>query len=63
VATEEEIREAAEKVLTPKQLAVFQLWSSGYGIGRIALMLDISRSTARVHLERAQQLVRIELQR
>lgn len=59
----ENVREVAERVLTRKQLDVFKLSCAGAGTARIAIMLDISPSTARAHLRRAEQKVKIELER
>jgi DNA-binding CsgD family transcriptional regulator len=53
-------RQTAERVLTRKQLDVFKLWMSGVGTARIAIMLDVSQSTARTHLARAMQKLEIE---
>lgn len=50
-----DVRATAEQELTRKQLDVFKLWMNGNGTDRIALTLDISRSTARDHLRRALQ--------
>jgi DNA-binding CsgD family transcriptional regulator len=61
--TETDVRAVAERVLTRKQLDVFKLWMAGAGTARIAIMLDVSQSTARVHLRRAQQKVKIEMER
>jgi DNA-binding CsgD family transcriptional regulator len=48
-------REAAERVLTRKQLDVFKLWMNGNGTRRIAVIMGVSEPTARAHLTRAQQ--------
>jgi DNA-binding CsgD family transcriptional regulator len=58
-----EIHAVAVDVLSERQLAVFRLWSLGYGTAKIADILDISRSTVREHRRRAIQLVAIELKR
>jgi DNA-binding CsgD family transcriptional regulator len=50
-----EVREAAERVLTRKQLDVFKLWCNGHGTARISLMLGVAEATVRGHLRRAQQ--------
>jgi DNA-binding CsgD family transcriptional regulator len=54
-----DVREIAEGILTRKQLDVFKLWCAGAGVKRIAIMLDVSPSTARTHLARAQQKIDI----
>jgi DNA-binding CsgD family transcriptional regulator len=59
----DDVRTAAERVLTRKQLDVFRLWCSNYGTARMAMMLDVSESTVRVHLRRAQQKLKIEMER
>lgn len=53
----------AENTLTRKQLDVYKLHLAGCGTRRIALMLDISQSTARTHLARAHQKLAIALDR
>jgi DNA-binding CsgD family transcriptional regulator len=58
-----DVREAAERVLTRKQLDVFKLWCSGYGTARIATMFDISEPVARRHLDRARQKIKLEMER
>ena len=58
-----EIRETAERILTRKQLDVFKLWCAGAGTARIAIMLDVAEPTARRHLKRAQQKIKIEMER
>jgi len=50
-----EVREAAERELTRKQLDVLKLWTSGYSTRRIGLMLGVSEATARAHRDRALQ--------
>lgn len=54
-----ETREIAERELTRKQLDVFKLWCADVGYNRIAIMLDMSPSTVRTHLARAQQKIEI----
>jgi DNA-binding CsgD family transcriptional regulator len=61
--TWERISIVAVEVCTERQLDVLRLWTSGMGTTRIALALGISRSTARDHLLRAQQKIRIEIER
>lgn len=56
-------REIAERTLTRKQLDVFKLWCAGAGSARIAIMLDVSEATARGHLKRARQKIKLELER
>ena len=56
-------REIAERELTRKQLDVLKLWLAGAGTARIATMLDISEATARGHLKRARQKLKIHLRR
>lgn len=58
-----EVREAAERVLTRKQLDVFKLSCAGAGSARIGIMLDIAEATARAHLKRARQKIKLELER
>lgn len=57
-----EVRQAAERVLTRKQLDVFKLWCAGAGTARIGLMLGIAQSTAREHLRRSHQKIQLELE-
>lgn len=47
----QDVRSTAENVLTRKQLDVWKLWLAGCSSRRIALMLMVSRSTVRSHLE------------
>lgn len=58
-----DIREVAERVLTPRQLDVFILWCAGAGTARIGIMLDISEPVARRTLSRARQKIRIAMDR
>lgn len=58
-----DVREAAERVLTRKQLDVFKLWCANASFVRIALMLDISETRARAIARRANQKIKIELER
>lgn len=58
-----DVAAAAHRVLTPRQIDVFRLWCAGAGTARIGLMLDMSESTARTHLRRARQKVKLELER
>lgn len=53
-----DVRQVAERELTRKQLDVLKLWCNGYGVERIAMALDVSRSTARGHLRRALQKIK-----
>lgn len=57
------VRSVAEEVLTRKQLDVFKLSCAGAGTARIGIMLDIAETTARTHLRRAHQKIKIELDR
>lgn len=59
----EQLHDLAKGVLTAKQYDVFRLWAAGHGTARIGLMLDLSQSTVRVQLRRAQQLVKLELEK
>lgn len=61
--TTDQIRAVAERVLTPKQLSVFRLYTNGIGTSRIAIMLDISEPVARRTRDRALQLIAIELRK
>jgi DNA-binding CsgD family transcriptional regulator len=61
--TWEQIRVAALAVCTERQIAVLRLWIAGMGTTRISLALDISESTAREHLRRAQQKIKLEIER
>lgn len=45
-----EVREAAQAVLTPKQLDVFKLTLAGCSPYRISVMLSVSRRTVRDHI-------------
>jgi DNA-binding CsgD family transcriptional regulator len=58
-----EMRQVAERILTRKQLDVFKLSCAGAGSARIAIMLDIAESTARSHLRRAHQKIKLEMER
>lgn len=58
-----DVRQAAESVLTRKQLDVFRLWSNGAGTARIATMLDVAEPVARRARDRAVQKVKLELER
>lgn len=49
----EDVREVANRVLTGKQLDVWVLMLAGCSQRRSALMLGLSRSTVRSHLEEA----------
>ena len=51
------------KHLSSKQFDVFRLWCAGAGAARIAIMLDVAEPTARRHLKRAQQKIKIEMER
>jgi DNA-binding CsgD family transcriptional regulator len=55
--------QSASAVLTPRQLDVLKLRMAGYGYRDIARALGISTSTARIHLDRAYQLLALELER
>lgn len=48
-------REAAERILTRKQLDVLKLWMNGNGTTRISLIMGVAEPTARAHLRRALQ--------
>jgi DNA-binding CsgD family transcriptional regulator len=50
-----EIREAAERDLSPRQLDVLKLHLAGRSMRQIALALDIAPSTVTSHLWRAKQ--------
>jgi DNA-binding CsgD family transcriptional regulator len=58
-----ELRATAEQVLTPRQLDVLKLSTSGMSTRRIALTLDIAESTARGILIRAHQRLNIALRK
>ena len=58
-----DLRATAERILTPKQLAVLKLHTNGMGTRRIALALDISEPAARGLLTRAHQRLNIELRK
>jgi DNA-binding CsgD family transcriptional regulator len=58
-----EISDAALRVCTQRQIDVLRLWVVGMGTRRIALALDISEATAREHLVRARQKIKIEIER
>ena len=53
----------ARSVLTDRQYDVLRLHAAGLSIQNIALALDISTSTVRTHLVRAQQVVRLQIER
>jgi DNA-binding CsgD family transcriptional regulator len=57
------ISEVALRVCTERQIHVLRLWVAGMGTRRISLALDISESTAREHLLRAQQKIKLEIER
>lgn len=57
------VRETAERVLTRKQLDVFKLWCAGVSSSRIAIMLSISEPRARAIANRANQKIRIEMEK
>jgi DNA-binding CsgD family transcriptional regulator len=59
----ENVRLVAEEELTRKQLDVFRLWCAGMGHKRISIMLDMSPSTVRTHLARAQQKIEIAMRK
>ena len=56
-----ELRETAERVLTAKQLEVVKLVAAGYGMGRIALLLGITRASVKDRAEAARLKIEAEL--
>jgi hypothetical protein len=48
-----EVQQTAARVLTSKQLDAWKLELAGVSIGRMSLMLDITRPVAREHLRAA----------
>jgi DNA-binding CsgD family transcriptional regulator len=57
--TDHQILELARTAgCTPKQLAVLELVSQGYGYRRISILLDIDQSTVRDHLSAAFRRIR-----
>lgn len=53
-----ELRELAEEVCTPAQLDALKLWDAGAGYGRVALMLEISKESARDRITRGLDRIR-----
>jgi DNA-binding CsgD family transcriptional regulator len=58
-----DIRDVAERELSPRQLEVLRLHSADWSIRRIARALDIAPSTVQGHLQRARQKITLALER
>lgn len=57
-----DVREAAERVLTEKQLHVYKLKANGVNERDIALICKVSRRTVRDHLSEADVKIHRELE-
>lgn len=55
-----EVRQAAERVLTPAQLEAFEYHVAGWGMMRIARRLGITKGSVQARLENAELKLRKE---
>ena len=61
--TPPDVREAAKAVLTTRQLDTYRLAAQGWSLQRIAFAQGVSKSTVASTLNRAKQLIYMELER